>query len=85
MMDCLVCVQVGRFYNLFQNDADTGETIGLRPSGKNPGFMRKVSFPYVVFENWAAKLITHGYCVAKCVEGKEIDAKGNSVNEQLPK
>ncbi len=75
MMDCLVCVQVGRFYNLFQNDADTGETIGLRPSGKNRGFMRKVGFPYVVFENWAAKLIAHGYCVAKCVEGKEIDAK----------
>ena len=70
-----MCVQVGRFYNLFQNDADTGETIGLRPSGKNRGFMRKVGFPYVVFENWAAKLIAHGYCVAKCVEGKEIDAK----------
>ena len=75
MMDCLVCVQVGRFYNLFQNDADTGESVGLRPSGKNRGFMRKVGFPHVVFEDWCAKLIAHGYCVAKCVEGKEIDAK----------
>jgi len=75
MMDCLVCVQVGRFYNLFQSDADTGESVGLRPSGKNRGFMRKVGFPHVVFEDWCAKIIAHGYCVAKCVEGKEIDAK----------
>ncbi|CAL6390299.1 unnamed protein product [Bathycoccus prasinos] len=75
MMDCLVCVQVGRFFNLFQNDADTGETVGLRPSGKNRGFMRKVGFPYVVFDDWCAKLIAHGYCIAKCVEGKEIDTK----------
>lgn len=75
MMDCLVCVQVGRFFNLFQNDADTGETVGLRPSGKNRGFMRKVGFPYVVFDDWCSKLIAHGYCIAKCVEGKEIDTK----------
>ena len=70
-----MCVQVGRFFNLFQNDADTGEAVGLRPSGKNRGFMRKVGFPYVVFDDWCAKLIAHGYCIAKCVEGKEIDTK----------
>ena len=75
MMDCLMCIQVGRFFNLFQNDADTGESIGLRLNGKNKGFMRKVGFPTYTFEDWATKLIAHGYSVAKCAEGKEIDPK----------
>ena len=64
-MDCVVMVKHGSFYNMFDVDADAGMAVGLRLTGTNTGFMRKVGCRAESFEEWARRLLAQGYTVAR--------------------
>ena len=41
LMDCVVMVRHGSFYNMFDVDADAGMAVGLRLTGNNGGFIAR--------------------------------------------
>jgi len=78
MMDCVVMIRHGSFYNMFDVDADAGMAVGLRLTGGNAGFMRKVGCRVESFDEWAARLIASGRAVAR-VEQMEAAAEPGAV------
>ena len=83
-VDCVVLVKHGSFFNAFDIDADVGHEIGLRQSGGNSGFMRKVGFPCTQFDEWAAKLLALGYSVAR-VEQMDEDEHASKRSSKVMK
>jgi hypothetical protein len=73
-MDCVVMVKHGSFYNMFDVDADAGMAVGLRLTGTNTGFMRKVGCRAESFEEWARRLLAQGYTVARVEQMDEKTA-----------
>ena len=73
-MDCVVMVKHGSFYNMFDVDADAGMAVGLRLTGTNTGFMRKVGCRAESFEEWARRLLAQGYTVARVEQMDEKPA-----------
>ena len=78
LMDCVVMVKHGSFYNMFDVDADAGKAVGLQQTGTNSGFMRKVGCRAESFDTWAARLLARGYTVAR-VEQMSEAARETSV------
>ena len=76
LMDCVVMVRHGSFYNMFNVDADAGMAVGLRLTGGNAGFMRKVGCRVESFDEWATRLLASGRTVAR-VEQMEDAAKAS--------
>ena len=76
LMDCVVMVRHGSFYNMFDVDADAGMAVGLRLTGNNGGFMRKVGCRAESFDEWATRLLASGRTVAR-VEQMEDAAKAS--------
>eukprot|EP01133_Synstelium_polycarpum_P007914 gene7914-9292_t len=62
--DMVVFFKKGKFYELYENDADIGhEVFGLKMTDRVN--MRMVGVPEATFATWAAKFIAAGYKVAK--------------------
>ena len=76
----MVFFQKGKFYELFERDADIGSReFDLKLTDRV--HMRMVGVPESSFEFWAAKFIAKGYKVAKVDQletalGKEMREKG---------
>lgn len=73
-MDCVVMVKHGSFYNMFDVDADAGMAVGLRLTGTNTGFMRKVGCRAESFQEWARRLLAQGFTVARVEQMDENTA-----------
>jgi len=73
-MDCVVMVKHGSFYNMFDVDADAGMAVGLRLTGTNTGFMRKVGCRAESFQEWARRLLAQGFTVARVEQMDESTA-----------
>ena len=54
LMDVVLMVRHGAFYNMFDVDASVGLGVGLRVSGKAAAFMQKVGCHHDSFDVWAA-------------------------------
>jgi DNA mismatch repair ATPase MutS len=80
-MDIILFVRCGSFYELYDLDADVGMRVGLSAMGREAGGvgqqtnMWKVGCNAASFGNWAAKVLTLGYCVGRVEEvGTAADA-----------
>ena len=82
MMDCVVMIRHGSFYNMFDVDADAGTAVGLRLTGGNAGFMRKVGCRVESFDEWAARLLASGRTVARVEQMEEAAKPGAVINRE---
>ena len=66
--DTLVFFRKGKFYELYERDADIGQReLGLKMACRQ-GAMRIVGVPIATLLDWSAKLIARGYKVARVDE-----------------
>jgi len=77
--DVVLLVKHGSFFNAFDFDADAGMEVGLRLSGGNTGFMRKVGCPLAQFDEWAAKFLALGYSVGRVEQMDGDERRGGHV------
>ena len=82
LMDAVVMIRHGSFYNMFDVDADAGMAVGLRLTGGNTGFMRKVGCRVDSFDEWAARLLASGRAVARVEQMEEVAKLGSVINRE---
>lgn len=74
--DTIVFFRKGKFYELYEGDADIGQReLGLRLTARQG--MRMVGVPITTLMDWAGKLLSKGYKVARVDEMEMSD--GNSI------
>ncbi|KAK9467760.1 muts domain V-domain-containing protein [Lipomyces arxii] len=82
MFDTVVFFKKGKFYELYERDADIAHSeFDLKLAGGGRANMRLAGVPEMSFDHWAASFIAKGYKVAKVVQtetmlGKEMREKG---------
>lgn len=84
MWDTVVFFKKGKFYELYENDADIAhQQYDLKLAGTGRANMRLAGIPEMSFDYWAKRFIDGGYKVAKVDQketalGKEIRAKNGT-------
>lgn len=84
MWDTVVFVKKGKFYELYENDADIAhQQFDLKLAGTGRANMKLAGVPEMSFDFWAKRFIEAGYKVAKVEQketalGKEIRAKNGT-------
>lgn len=84
MWDTIVFFKKGKFYELYENDADIAhQQFDLKLAGTGRANMRLAGVPEMSFDFWAKRFIDSGYKVAKVDQketalGKEIRAKNGT-------
>lgn len=86
-MDTLVFFQKGKFYELYQIDADIGHQLFNLKMTDRVGTMRMVGVPEASYEYWASKFISKGFKIARVDQlesalGKEMRDKVSKVREE---
>ncbi|KTW31605.1 hypothetical protein T552_00243 [Pneumocystis carinii B80] len=86
-MDTLVFFQKGRFYELYQIDADIGHQLFNLKMTDRVGTMRMVGVPDANYEHWASKFIEKGFKIARVDQletslGKEMRDKSSKVKDE---
>jgi len=86
--DTVVFFQKGKFYELYEDDADIGHQVFDLKMTERVN-MRMVGVPVTKFDHWAAQFLAKGYRIAKCDERetalgkalreKETGAKGERI------
>ncbi|KAK9458625.1 muts domain V-domain-containing protein [Lipomyces oligophaga] len=82
MYDTVVFFKKGKFYELYERDADIAHSeFDLRIAGGGRANMRLAGVPEMSFDNWASAFISKGHKVAKVIQtetslGKEMREKG---------
>ncbi|KAK9253506.1 muts domain V-domain-containing protein [Lipomyces tetrasporus] len=89
MFDTVVFFKKGKFYELYENDADIAHSeFDLRLAGGGRANMRLAGVPEMSFDHWAASFIAKGYKVARVDQaetllGKEMREKGGKKEEKI--
>ncbi|GMF83113.1 unnamed protein product [[Candida] boidinii] len=84
MWDSVVFFKKGKFYELYENDADIAhQKYELKLAGGGRANMRLAGIPEMSFDYWAKRFIDDGYKVAKVDQkesmlAKEIREKGGN-------
>ncbi|EMR08607.1 hypothetical protein PNEG_03083 [Pneumocystis murina B123] len=86
-MDTLVFFQKGKFYELYQIDADIGHQLFNLKMTDRVGTMRMVGVPEANYEYWASKFIAKGFKIARVDQlesalGKEMRDKISKVKDE---
>ncbi|KAG4306432.1 hypothetical protein PORY_000420 [Pneumocystis oryctolagi] len=86
-MDTLVFFQKGKFYELYQLDADIGHQLFNLKMTDRVGTMRMVGIPEANYEYWASKFIAKGFKIARVDQletalSKEMRDKISKVKEE---
>ncbi|KAG0378622.1 DNA mismatch repair protein msh6 [Mortierella sp. AD032] len=87
--DSVVFFKKGKFYELYENDADIGhQQFDLKLTDRTN--MRMVGVPESSFEYWAAQFIAKGYKVARVDQmetalGKAMRERGGTAAKSVPK
>ncbi|KAK9454573.1 muts domain V-domain-containing protein [Dipodascopsis uninucleata] len=82
MFDTVVFFKKGKFYELYERDADIAHTeFDLKLAGGGRANMRLAGVPEMSFDHWASSFIAKGYKVAKVDQvetmlGKEMRERG---------
>ncbi|KAI0461024.1 hypothetical protein LJB42_001354 [Komagataella kurtzmanii] len=88
MYDCVVFFKKGKFYELYENDADIAHNeFDLKLAGGGRANMRLAGVPEMSFDYWANAFINAGYKVAKVDQkesmlAKEIREKGKTITKE---
>ncbi|OWB73910.1 hypothetical protein B5S31_g3677 [[Candida] boidinii] len=91
MWDSVVFFKKGKFYELYENDADIAhQKYELKLAGGGRANMRLAGIPEMSFDYWAKRFIDDGYKVAKVDQkesmlAKEIREKGGNGNKKEEK
>ncbi|KAK9234381.1 muts domain V-domain-containing protein [Lipomyces kononenkoae] len=89
MFDTVVFFKKGKFYELYERDADIAHSeFDLKLAGGGRANMRLAGVPEMSFDHWAAAFIAKGYKVAKVDQaetllGKEMREKGGKKEEKI--
>lgn len=89
MFDTVVFFKKGKFYELYERDADIAHgEFDLKIAGGGRANMRLAGVPEMSFDYWAAAFIAKGHKVAKVVQtetmlGKEMREKGGKKEEKI--
>lgn len=88
LWDTVVFFKKGKFYELYENDADIGhQKFDLKMVDRVN--MRMVGVPEKSFDNWCAQFVAHGFKVAKVDQTENTISKGmrskNEVKSNEPK
>lgn len=86
MWDTVVFFKKGKFYELYENDAEIANSeFDLKLAGGGRANMKLAGIPEMSFEYWAKEFIDHGYKVAKVDQKETLLAKemrGGSTKEE---
>ncbi|KAK7206351.1 putative DNA mismatch repair protein Msh6 [Myxozyma melibiosi] len=89
MYDTVVFFKKGKFYELYERDADIAHgEFDLKIAGGGRANMRLAGVPEMSFDYWASAFIAKGHKVAKVVQtetmlGKEMREKGGKKEEKI--
>lgn len=76
MWDCIVFFKKGKFYELYEKDADLAHNLfDLKLAGGGRANMRLAGVPEMSFDYWASSFIAKGYKVAKVDQKESMLAK----------
>ncbi|KAH3665402.1 hypothetical protein OGAPHI_003586 [Ogataea philodendri] len=76
MWDSIVFFKKGKFYELYEKDADIGhQKFDLKLAGTGRANMRLAGIPEMSFDYWAKKFIDEGFKVAKVDQKESLLAK----------
>lgn len=76
MWDCVVFFKKGKFYELYEKDANLGNSLfDLKIAGGGRANMQLAGIPEMSFDYWASQFIEYGYKVAKVDQKESMLAK----------
>lgn len=74
--DTIVCFKKGKFYELYENDAEIGSKLfDMRIADRVN--MKMAGFPVTAFDHWAGKFLEKGYKIAR------VDQRENMIGKRI--